>query len=81
MNGNLLADRAVGCLAAAAVGDALGGPTEGWESHEIHDHFGGWVGGVVESIRRAKGVENMVPPQSLKSVSRRARMVFTTPWS
>ena len=40
MNGNLLADRAVGCLAAAAVGDALGGPTEGWESHEIHDHFG-----------------------------------------
>ena len=24
--------RAVGCLAGAAVGDALGGATEGWES-------------------------------------------------
>ena len=62
MNGNLLADRAVGCLAAAAVGDALGGPTEGWESREIHDHFGGWVGGIVESIRRAKGVEKPFSP-------------------
>ena len=30
MNGDLLADRAVGCLAGAAVGDALGGATEGW---------------------------------------------------
>ena len=62
MNGNLLTDRAVGCLAAAAVGDALGGPTEGWESREIHDHFGGWVEGVVESIRRARGVEKPFSP-------------------
>ena len=45
MNGNLLTDRAVGCLAGAAVGDALGGATEGWESHEIDEHFGGWVDG------------------------------------
>ena len=45
VNGHLLTDRAVGCLAGAAVGDALGGATEGWESHEIHDHFGGWVEG------------------------------------
>ena len=45
MNGDLLTDRAVGCLAGAAVGDALGGATEGWESHEIHAHFGGWVDG------------------------------------
>ena len=36
-NGDLLERRAVGCLAGAAVGDALGGATEGWESHEIHD--------------------------------------------
>ena len=62
MNGNLLTDRAVGCLAAAAVGDAFGGPTEGWESHEIHDHFGGWVEGIVESIRRARGVEKPFSP-------------------
>ena len=34
---NLLTDRAVGCLAGAAIGDALGGATEGWESDEIHD--------------------------------------------
>ena len=62
MNGHLLADRAVGCLAGAAVGDALGGATEGWESHEISDHFGGWVEGVVESIRRARGIEKPFSP-------------------
>jgi ADP-ribosylglycohydrolase len=62
VNGNLLTDRAVGCLAAAAVGDALGGPTEGWESGEIHEHFGGWVDGVVESIRRTRGIEKPFSP-------------------
>ena len=50
VSGNLLTDRAVACLAAAAIGDALGGATEGWESHEIEAHFGGWVSGIVESI-------------------------------
>jgi ADP-ribosylglycohydrolase len=54
VKGHLLADRAVGCLAGAAVGDALGGATEGWESQEIRDHYGGWVTGVVESIRHAR---------------------------
>jgi ADP-ribosylglycohydrolase len=48
VNGDLLTDRSVGCLAGAAVGDALGGATEGWESHEIHAHFDGWVTGIVE---------------------------------
>jgi ADP-ribosylglycohydrolase len=62
VNGNLFADRAVGCLAGAAVGDALGGPTEGWESEQIRDHFGGWVTGVVESIRRTLGVEKPFSP-------------------
>ena len=58
MNGDLLTDRAVGCLAGAAVGDALGGATEGWESHEIQAHFGGWVDRIVESIRaHAEGRE------------------------
>ena len=58
MNGHLLADRAVGCLAGAAVGDALGGATEGWEAHEIHAHFGGWVTGIVRVDQaRAEGRE------------------------
>ena len=62
MSGDLLTDRAVGCLAGAAVGDALGGATEGWESHEIEAHFGGWVTGIVESIRRTKKVEKAFSP-------------------
>ena len=61
MSEYLLASRAVGCLAGAAVGDALGGATEGWESREIHDHFGGWVEGVVRSIRHDR---NMLKPFS-----------------
>jgi ADP-ribosylglycohydrolase len=56
VNGHQLADRAVGCLAGAAIGDALGGATEGWESQEIHDHMGGWVEGVIRSIRHQKDV-------------------------
>jgi ADP-ribosylglycohydrolase len=59
---HLLADRAVGCLAGAAVGDALAGATEGWEAHEIHAHYGGWVEGVVESIRRARKLEKPFSP-------------------
>jgi ADP-ribosylglycohydrolase len=61
VNGHL-ADRAVGCLAGAAVGDALGGATEGWEVDEIHSHFGGWVDGVVESIRRSRGIVKPFAP-------------------
>lgn len=62
MNGLQLADRSVGCLAGGAVGDALGGPTEGWESDEIFEHFGGWVAGIVGSMRRARGVEKPFSP-------------------
>jgi ADP-ribosylglycohydrolase len=62
VNGHLLADRAVGCLAGAAVGDALGGATEGWEAHEIEAHYGGFVAGIVESIRRARGLEKPFSP-------------------
>ena len=57
-----LNDRAAGCLAGAAVGDALGGSTEGWESREIVDHYGGFVDGVVPSIRRMKGIEKLFSP-------------------
>jgi ADP-ribosylglycohydrolase len=58
----LLANRAVGCLAAAAVGDALGGATEGWEAHEIEEHFGGFVEGVVSSIRRDRDLVKPFSP-------------------
>src|SRR5213592_1116476 len=53
---DLLTERAVGCLAGAAVGDALAGATE------IHEHFGGWVEGIVESIRRARKIEKPFSP-------------------
>jgi ADP-ribosylglycohydrolase len=58
----MLSDRAVGCLAGAAVGDALGGATEGWESSEVHAHYGTWVEGIVQSIRRARGIEKPFSP-------------------
>jgi len=61
VNGHQLIDRAVGALAGAAVGDALGGATEGWESHEIREHCGGWVEGVIQSLRHQK---NMLKPFS-----------------
>ncbi|WP_067171870.1 ADP-ribosylglycohydrolase family protein [Microtetraspora niveoalba] len=42
-----LEDRAVGCVAGAAVGDALGGATEGWTPEQIRARYGGPVEGVV----------------------------------
>lgn len=42
-----LADRAVGCLVGAAVGDALGGPVEGWSPEQIVARHGGRVQGIV----------------------------------
>ena len=62
MNHNELVDRAAGCLAGAAVGDALGGATEGWEAHEIAEHYGGFVTGIVPSIRHMKGLEKPFSP-------------------
>lgn len=62
MGEQLLTNRAVGCLAAAAVGDALGGATEGWEAHEIEEHFGGYVEGVVASIRRDRDLVKPFSP-------------------
>ena len=54
MNGNGVVDRAVAALAGAAVGDALGGATEGWEAREIREHMGGYVEGVIRSIRHQR---------------------------
>ncbi|WP_433224688.1 ADP-ribosylglycohydrolase family protein [Microtetraspora malaysiensis] len=42
-----LEDRTVGCVAGAAVGDALGGATEGWTPEQIQVRYGGLVEGVV----------------------------------
>ncbi|MET3988222.1 ADP-ribosylglycohydrolase family protein [Streptomyces sp. PvR034] len=42
-----LEDRAAGCLVGAAVGDALGGPVEGWSPDQIVERHGGPVRGVV----------------------------------
>ena len=39
--------RAAGCLAGAAVGDALGGPTEGHTPRAIQERYGGPVTGIV----------------------------------
>jgi ADP-ribosylglycohydrolase len=61
LNGPGLVDRAIAALAGAAVGDALGGATEGWEAEEIREHCGGYVEGVIRSIRHQR---NMVKPFS-----------------
>ncbi|MET9340664.1 MULTISPECIES: ADP-ribosylglycohydrolase family protein [unclassified Nonomuraea] len=42
-----LEDKATGCVAGAAVGDALGGATEGWTPEQITQRYGGTVEGVV----------------------------------
>lgn len=42
-----LQDKAVGVIAGAAVGDALGGATEGWTVEQIHQRYGGYVEGIV----------------------------------
>lgn len=43
-----LEDRTTGALIGAAVGDALGGPVEGWTPEAISERHGGRVQGVVE---------------------------------
>jgi ADP-ribosylglycohydrolase len=44
---SLLQEKAVGAIAGAAVGDALGGATEGWTPEQIQERHGGWVTGIV----------------------------------
>ncbi|MFB6617728.1 ADP-ribosylglycohydrolase family protein [Streptomyces sp. NPDC085524] len=42
-----LEDRAAGALVGAAVGDALGGPVEGWTPDQIVERHGGRIHGIV----------------------------------
>ncbi len=44
---NELRSKAIGCLAGAAVGDALGSATEGWSHEQILERYGGPVTGIV----------------------------------
>ncbi|HEY2674338.1 MAG TPA: ADP-ribosylglycohydrolase family protein [Rugosimonospora sp.] len=46
-----LEDRAIGALAGAAVGDALGGATEGRSPEQIKARYGGAVTGIVEPFQ------------------------------
>lgn len=43
MTHSALQDRVLGCLNGVAVGDALGGSTEGATPEAIRERFGGWV--------------------------------------
>jgi ADP-ribosylglycohydrolase len=45
--GDRLLDKAAGALSGAAVGDALGGPTEGYTPAAIQERHGGLVTGIV----------------------------------
>ncbi|SOD63322.1 ADP-ribosylglycohydrolase [Streptomyces zhaozhouensis] len=47
-----LAERTTGVLVGAAVGDALGGPVEGWTPEAIVERHGGRVRGIVEPFHR-----------------------------
>ncbi|RMI43244.1 ADP-ribosylglycohydrolase family protein [Streptomyces triticirhizae] len=47
-----LAERTAGVLVGAAVGDALGGPVEGWTPEAIVERHGGRVRGIVEPFHR-----------------------------
>ncbi|MDJ1133871.1 ADP-ribosylglycohydrolase family protein [Streptomyces iconiensis] len=47
-----LEDRTAGCLVGAAVGDALGGPVEGWTPEAIAERHGGRVQGIVEPFHK-----------------------------
>ncbi|MFF4094293.1 ADP-ribosylglycohydrolase family protein [Streptomyces sp. NPDC001834] len=47
-----LEDRTTGTLVGAAVGDALGGPVEGWAPEAIVERHGGRVRGIVEPFHK-----------------------------
>ncbi|MFJ6751830.1 MULTISPECIES: ADP-ribosylglycohydrolase family protein [unclassified Streptomyces] len=57
-----LEDRARGCLVGAAVGDALGGPVEGWTPEQIVARHGGRVDGIVGPFHDAWRTARPIAP-------------------
>jgi ADP-ribosylglycohydrolase len=49
---DLLTDKARGCIHGLAVGDSLGGSTEGYPPEAIRERFGGWVTDIVGPFRQ-----------------------------
>ena len=45
---SLLQKKALGCIYGGAIGDALGGPTEGHSTQAIRVRYGGYVEGIVD---------------------------------
>ena len=59
---SVLEDKAVGAISGAAVGDALGGATEGWSPEQIRERHGGWVTGIVGPFHENWRVARPIAP-------------------
>lgn len=59
---DLLIDKARGCITGLAVGDSLGGATEGYPPEAIRARFGGWVTDIVGPYRRDWRHERPIAP-------------------
>lgn len=59
---DLLIDKARGCITGLAVGDSLGGSTEGYSPEDIRERFGGWVTDIVGPYRRDWRHERPISP-------------------
>jgi ADP-ribosylglycohydrolase len=60
-SGSGLESRARGCLVGAAIGDALGGATEGRAAEDVVEHYGGFVEGVVQSMTHVLNDRPLAP--------------------
>lgn len=59
---DLLTDKTRGCVYGLAVGDSLGGATEGYPPEAIRERFGGWVTDIVGPYRRDWKHERPISP-------------------
>jgi len=55
-----LYDKILGCLMGAAIGDALGAPTEGLSKKEIENRYGGRITGYVDGSDNAYSYGNFI---------------------
>jgi len=55
-----LYDKILGCLYEAAIGDALGAPTEGLSKSEIEKRYGGRITGFVDGSDNAYSYGNLI---------------------